>query len=75
MKGNKTLKKILLVIMALAVFLTPITVLAETHCTNNNNHSILVGNMGRWFDNRDKLISYYQGVVDEWNNKVNSGEF
>ena len=39
-----------------------------------HQHTMSVGNMGRWFDNRDKLISYYQGVVDEWNNKVNSGE-
>lgn len=42
--------------------------------TGTHQHSISVGNMGRWFDNRDKLISYYQGVVDEWNDKVNSGE-
>lgn len=42
--------------------------------TGTHQHSISVGNMGRWFDNRDRLISYYQGVVDEWNDKVNSGE-
>ena len=42
--------------------------------SGTHQHSISVGNMGRWFDNRDRLISYYQGVVDEWNDKVNSGE-
>ena len=42
--------------------------------SGTHQHSMSVGNMGRWFDNREKLISYYQGVVDEWNDKVNSGE-
>ncbi len=40
----------------------------------NGNHSMPVGNMGRWFSSRNELISYYNDVVNSWNNKVDSGE-
>ena len=40
----------------------------ETHCTNNNNHSISCGNMKKWFNSRDEVdasgdkvdISYFE---------------
>ena len=34
----------------------------ETHCTNNNNHSIKCGNMGRWFNSRDEVDNYWDEV-------------
>ena len=34
----------------------------ETHCTNNNNHSIKCGNMGRWFNSRDEVEKYWEDV-------------
>ena len=32
------------------------------HCTNNNNHSIKCGNMGRWFNSRDEVEKYWEDV-------------
>ena len=34
----------------------------ETHCTNNNNHSISCGNMGKWFKNKDEVRAYWDEV-------------
>ena len=34
----------------------------ENHCTNNNNHSIKCGNMGRWFNNKDEVREYWDEV-------------
>ena len=32
------------------------------HCTNNNNHSIKCGNMGRWFNSKDEVDAYWDKV-------------
>ena len=34
----------------------------ETHCTNNNNHSISCGNMEKWFNSRDEVEKYWEDV-------------
>ena len=34
----------------------------ETHCTNNNNHSIKCGNIGRWFNSRNEVEKYWEDV-------------
>ena len=34
----------------------------ETHCTNNNNHSMSCGNMGKWFNNKDEVRAYWDEV-------------
>ena len=34
----------------------------ENHCTNNNNHSIKCGNIGRWFNSRDEVEKYWEDV-------------
>lgn len=34
----------------------------ETHCTNNNNHSMSCGNMGKWFNSRDEVEKYWEDV-------------
>lgn len=34
----------------------------EEHCTNNNNHSIKCGNMGRWFNSKDEVDAYWDKV-------------
>ena len=34
----------------------------ETHCTNNCNHSIKCGNIGRWFNSRDEVEKYWEDV-------------
>ena len=34
----------------------------ETHCTNNNNHSMSCGNMGKWFNSKDEVDAYWDKV-------------
>lgn len=34
----------------------------EMHCTNNNDHSMSCGNMGRWFNSRDEVEKYWEDV-------------
>ena len=46
----------------------------ETHCTNNNNHSISCGNMGKWFNSRSELVAYYNNEVSKWNKKIDNEE-
>ena len=44
-----------------------------THCTNNGNHSIKCGSIGRWFNSKAELVNYYNKVVNEWNSKYENG--
>ena len=46
----------------------------EKHCTNNNNHSIKCGNIGRWFNSRSELVAYYNSEVSKWNKKIDNEE-
>lgn len=50
------------------------TTAATTNGCENGNHSMNCGNIGKWFDSRAKLVQYYNDVVNEWNEKVDSGE-
>ena len=34
----------------------------EAHSTNNNNHNIKCGNMGRWFNSKDEVDAYWDKV-------------
>ena len=34
-------------------------IVENSHCTNNNNHSIKCGNMGKWFNSRDEIDKYW----------------
>ena len=38
----------------------------ETHCTNNNNHSISCGNMGKWFNSRDEVDDYWVQIDNNY---------
>lgn len=51
-----------------------ITTKQANHCTNNNNHSIKCGNMGRWFNSRSELVAYYNSEVSKWNKKIDNEE-
>ena len=51
-----------------------VTTTVQTHCTNNNNHSIKCGNMGRWFNSRSELVAYYNSEVSKWNKKIDNEE-
>lgn len=40
----------------------------------NGNHSMGVGNIGRWFNSRDELQSYVSGIIAQWRAKIANGE-
>ena len=46
----------------------------ETHCTNNNNHSISCGNMGKWFGSRREVDTYFSSVCNTWGTKYKNEE-
>lgn len=38
----------------------------EKHCTNNNNHSIICGNMKKWFNSRDEVDDYWVQIDNNY---------
>lgn len=40
-------------------------------CTNNNNHSLNVGNCGKWFSSKSDAIAYYTNQVNYWDDYWN----
>lgn len=46
---------------------------SQSSSSGTHQHTMPTGNMG-WFNSRQDLIKYYQSVVDDWNNKVDSGQ-
>lgn len=45
-----------------------------TQCSNNNNHLMKCGNMGRWFDSKSDVKAYVDSVMKSWADKWESGE-
>ena len=45
-----------------------------SQCSNNNNHSMKCGNMGRWFDSKTDVKAYVDSVMKSWADKWESGE-
>lgn len=41
--------------------------------SSSHQHTMPIGNMGRWFSSKSELISYYQSIVDGWNAKYENG--
>lgn len=50
------------------------TAKAKSRCTNNNNHSLDCGNMGKWFSSKSDLKAYASGVMESYNSKYENGE-
>ena len=46
----------------------------ETNCTNNNNHSIKCGNMGKWFTSKSDIDDYWEEVVQTYSKQYENGE-
>ena len=46
----------------------------ENHCTNNNNHSIKCGNIGRWFNSRSDIETYWKNQCNALAEKWDKGE-
>jgi primosomal protein N' len=38
----------------------------EKHCTNNSNHSIKCGNIGRWFNSKNEVDNYWVQIDNDY---------
>ena len=46
----------------------------EKHCTNNNNHSISCGNIGKWFNTKDEIGEYRNNISNKYCQQYENGE-
>ena len=46
----------------------------STNGCANGNHSMGIGNMGRWFNSKNEVQAYVQSVGNNWLNKYDRGE-
>ena len=46
----------------------------EIHCTNNNNHSIKCGNIGKWFNSKEDIEGYRNNISNKYCQQYENGE-
>ena len=46
----------------------------EKHCTNNNNHSISCGNIGKWFNSKEEIEGYRNNISNKYCQQYENGE-
>ena len=46
----------------------------EEHCTNNNNHSVSCGNMGKWFNTKEDIEGYRNNISNQYCQQYENGE-
>jgi hypothetical protein len=46
----------------------------QERCTNNSNHGIGVGNVGKWYNTKADAITEYNSKVEYWSNKWKNNE-
>ena len=46
----------------------------EMHCTNNNNHSVSCGNIGKWFNTKDEIEEYRNNISNKYCQQYENGE-
>lgn len=51
-----------------------ITTKQANHCTNNNNHSISCGNIGKWFSSRDEIDKYWVEIDNYYFKQYQTGK-
>ena len=49
-------------------------IVENSHCTNNNNHSIKCGNMGKWFSSRDEIDKYWVEIDNYYFKQYQTGK-
>lgn len=49
-------------------------IVENSHCTNNNNHSIKCGNIGMWFGSRREVDTYFSSICNKWGTKYKNEE-
>ena len=47
-----------------------VTTTVQTHCTNNNNHGMSCGNIGKWFNNKREIEQYLKEIDNNYANQV-----
>ncbi len=50
------------------------TTTKRSRCTNKDNHSMMCGNMGKWYNSRSELKADYMRVSDYWLAKLDNEE-
>ena len=50
------------------------TTTVQTHCTNNNNHGMSCGNIGKWFNNKREIEQYLKEIDNNYAQKYENGE-
>jgi cytoskeletal protein RodZ len=76
-KADKTVQNTTKTVTATSKITTtskPPTTKKTSQCSNNNNHSMKCGNMGRWFDSKLDVKAYVDSVMKSWADKWESGE-
>lgn len=53
---------------------TTIEATDPTHCFDNDSHSMPVGNMGQWFENKNDLEQFVTDEIQYWRDKRANGE-
>ena len=48
-------------------------IVENSHCTNNNNHSMSCGNMKKWFNSRDEVDNYWVQVDNNYAKQYQDG--
>ena len=48
-------------------------IVENSHCTNNNNHSMSCGNMKKWFNSRDEVDNYWVQVDNDYYKQYQNG--
>ena len=46
----------------------------EMHCTNDNNHGMSCGNIGKWFNNKREIEQYLKEIDNNYAPKYENGE-
>ncbi len=49
-------------------------VVETSHCTNNNNHSISCGNIGKWFNSKEDIEGYRNNISNKYCQQYENGE-
>lgn len=44
------------------------------HCTNNNNHSMSCGNIGKWFNTKEEIGEYRNNISNKYCQQYENGE-
>lgn len=89
-KEKKSIRKILAILFVVVVFATiPVSTAFASGDTRtsttttkqtivsgckDDEHSMPIGNMGKWFNSRSELQAYVSSVMESWNNKFHNGE-